>query len=476
MSRPKFYVGLVIVDGDVVGHGVSSKPTPFTAQPLDGPAKDPRQGTPARPPNSTQDFPAVFSSLVKVLDLYRKFVPLTLGIARPITTLIASRDLSTFTKNHGTKRPDLSLNENVDVYEMDESLYGEFRDRQQRLFAAWAGAELLPEVMLLGLISAFDGFLASLLKAVINKHEEIVLTSQKQLTFKELSAFSSIEEARTTIIEREVEAVIRKSHHDQFDWMQTHLNVELKKGLSVWPSFIEICERRNLLTHTGGLVSDQYIKICRENKCNIAGVRAGDKLAVDTDYFSEAVRVVSEISLKLAYVLWRKFDEKNKQVADATFNEQCMNLIADRSYKLAEALLLFSHKVHGLTDSVRRMMVVNLANAMRLQGRVDDARKVLDAEDWSAANDDFQMCVAAVREDTEKIFELMESLGKRFDADNYRTWPVFHRIRRDPRFIEKFEAIFGEPFVVIKPDTRSSGKEFERIVLSNDSEPDNTLH
>jgi hypothetical protein len=84
---------------------------------------------------------------------------------------------------------------------------------------------------------------------------------------------------------------------------------------------------------------------------------------------------------------------------------------------------------------------VNLANTIRLQGRIDDARNLLDAEDWSAANDEFKICIASVRQDPEKIFDLMDSLGKRFDPDNYRTWPVFRGIRRDPRFIEKFESI-----------------------------------
>jgi hypothetical protein len=81
------------------------------------------------------------------------------------------------------------------------------------------GERLLPEIMIVGLVSAYDSFLAALLRVTIDKHEELVLTSQKQITFRELMAFDSIEDARAHIIEREIETALRKSHHEQFDWM-----------------------------------------------------------------------------------------------------------------------------------------------------------------------------------------------------------------------------------------------------------------
>jgi len=133
-----------------------------------------------------------------------------------------------------------------------------------------------------------------------------------------------------------------------------------------------------------------------------------------------------------------------------------MDLINAREYRLAESLLTFSKGVSGLTDQIRRMMIVNLANAIRLQGRIEEAKKILDTEDWSAANDDFQICVASVRGDTDKVLKLMQQFGRRFAAENYRGWPVFRTTRDDPRFIELFESIFGEPFILPKKEIRTS--------------------
>jgi hypothetical protein len=318
------------------------------------------------------------------------------------------------------------------------------------------GARLLPEVVIVGLVSAYDGFLASLLTAVIERHEEIVLTSQKQLTYKELSEFKSIADARTALIEREVETVIRKSHHEQFEWMQQNLSVPLKKGLTVWPRFIELCERRNLFTHTNGVVSGQYLKVCGEHKCNVSDVQIGQKLKVSSTYYGHAAETIYEIGLKLCYVLWRKFNKPETGQADLLFNERCMYLISARAYELAESLLTFGKGVPGLTDQIRRMMIVNLANAIRLQCRIEEAKKILDTEDWSATNDDFRICVASVRGDINDVLKLMKQAGKRFAAEDYRGWPVFRTTRDDPKFIELFESIFGEPFILPKKKIQTS--------------------
>jgi hypothetical protein len=113
--------------------------------------------------------------------------------------------------------------------------------------------------MIIGLVSAYDAFLANLLRAIITRHSDIVLTSDKTIRFSELASYSSIDDARTALIDREIESVLRLSHHEQFDWMEKIFHIKLRVKLPVWPRFVELCERRNLLTHTAGVVSKQNI-------------------------------------------------------------------------------------------------------------------------------------------------------------------------------------------------------------------------
>src|SRR5262249_20380427 len=157
------------------------------------------------------------------------------------------------------------------------------------------GTAQLPQVMVVGLVSAYDAFLAHLLRAVFSIHPETVLTSEKSIKFSDLINYSSIEEARSSLIEREIDTVIRSSHHDQFAWMEQRFSIPLRDNLAVWPKFIELCERRNLLSHTGGTVSAQYLAVCKAHGVDVVGLKLGQKLIVTSEYLAEAVRTVYEI-------------------------------------------------------------------------------------------------------------------------------------------------------------------------------------
>jgi hypothetical protein len=94
-------------------------------------------------------------------------------------------------------------------------------------------------------------------------------------------------------------------------------------------------------------------------------------------------------------------------------------------------------------------MIVNLANCIRLQNREEEAKQILDREDWSAVDDNFKICVASVYGNIDKVLELMAIIGVkgRPTKEEYRVWPVFRRIRTDARFVSAFEQIFGEPLI-----------------------------
>jgi hypothetical protein len=446
-SSHKFFVALSMDDGEFAGHSAAPD-LESLRQIIESKSERDEQAKETKITRDKVDsFDTVFNSLVSVLNSYRRFLPLTLELAPQIVEALAERFVASWVRANGSRRVDVSC-ANTEVFELNTSLSGEFFRRHEQVTNSMEGAKALPEVMIIGLVSAYDAFLSSLLRVVISKHQEIVLTSEKQLTFKQLLEFGSIENARAILIEREIESVIRKSHDEQFDWMERHLDVVLRRGLSIWPRFIELCERRNLFTHTGGVVSAQYINNCRNHKCDVGGVNVDDRLVIDQKYFQAAVEVVAEIAIKLCYVFWRKFDEGEAEIADSKYNEYCMGLISGRSYTLAEALLSFGCKVPRLRDEIRRMMVVNLANAIRLQGRHEEAKRLLNSEDWSASNDKFKICIASVGGKIEEVLEMMDALGRRISATEYRDWPVFRNTRDDPRFVETFEKIFKEPYLL----------------------------
>ena len=445
-SRKTFFLGLFKEGGNITGHIVSPDPAAFSQ-----PHSLKEQSTPKTKASTDtkSDFSNVFRGFVTTMESYRKFIPLTLGLAPVLATSIADSLIGKFVQAKGQERPDLS-GEKILVYELDISCYREFSILDERVISSLEGTKHLPEIMVMGLISSYDALLTRLLKVVLNRHGEIFFTTKKSITFAELLKFDTMDDAKANLIDKEVEAVIRNSHHEQFKWMEENFSMKLRSGLDVWPRFIELCERRNLLTHNGGLASKQYIANCKEHKFDVSSIKVGDKLPVDAEYFSGAVDIIYEIGVKLCYVLWRKFSKEEIGDADRAVNELCFDLIHGQAYNIAEAILRFT--VIGFAGEhpqmVLSMMTINLANAIRLQGRHEEAKKLLNARDWSGSDVSLKMGVAAVKGEVNSLVKFMKQIGNNGrNAENYRSWPIFRGMRRTHEFVAAFEEIFGEPLI-----------------------------
>jgi len=441
-------------NGDMyVGHMLTHKcPDPDRIKEMwDAPAEkksEPKAEEPEKK-SKPEGFSAVNQAFQRSISMYRDAVVSTIRISPIVSSMLISRELGHYAQNRGLSIFELR-DEATEVFKLPNHCLSEIQRKNDQAEAAIAGARELPQIATIGLISAYDAFLSDLLRSIFAKHPELVFTSDRQVKFSELMSFSSIESVRESIVTDEIEGVLRKSHHEQFLYMESKFEMKLRDGLDVWPSFIELCERRNLLTHTGGIVSEQYIKNCKQHKVkNEASL--GDKLSVGRKYFQEGIEIIAEIGTKLTHTLWRKFAESERREADQALNECGMQMIQKEKYRTAERILRFGfdQKKHS-SDLIRRMMIVNLANAIKLSGDREKATETLDQHDWSATATQFRMCVAAVRDEYENVCDFMrlgpETTG--INASDFRDWPVFASCRENESVLKTFLEVYGEPFVI----------------------------
>src|SRR5262249_33941500 len=141
------------------------------------------------------------------------------------------------------------------------------------------GLEQLPQIFLIGMVSAYDAFFAHLVRIIFLTRPELLSSSEKHISFKDLTLLGSVEAARDLMVEKEVDTLMRDSHADQIEWIEKKLSMTLRADLPIWPKFIEICERRNLFTHTDGRVTDQYLKICKQHGFDTESIKVQEKLS-----------------------------------------------------------------------------------------------------------------------------------------------------------------------------------------------------
>jgi hypothetical protein len=396
-------------------------------------------------PNS---FRRVALDFERTMNTFQTAVPFIMQNSAMMRQFTDDRYIRGFLRDHG----EISEKGLHEIYELDVDFLPAFTRELERCHAIRAGISTMPRLFILGLVSAYDVFLSNLIRVIFLQKPETLSSSQRMLSFKELVEIGSIEEARDGIIEKEVEAIIRSSHSDQFEWLEKKLDMPLRKDLVIWPSFIEICERRNLFTHTGGVVSSQYRDVCKAHGYNVSDP-IGSILHVSPEYYKNAVEIILELGMKLTQTVWRKLLPEAIDDAANELNEFGYRLILKRKYNLAAIMYKFGlgMKKQG-SDATKKRMVVNYANAIKLGGDGKKAEIILNSEDWSASTDLYRICVAAVKDDVDTVVSMMKDCvkNKHITIQNIREWPVFETMRESRAFAEVFEMEFGEKLLRVK--------------------------
>lgn len=403
-------------------------------------------------------------SLHKVLD---KFLH-KLEALHEIQPLVMAMSFSA--KKSSKKQHTEFLKENGEIAEeTDEYTRYNLPSKHLRLSArlsrkgkrASTAYKLLPRNFLVSYVSEYDAFLGDLIKQLLLLKPEIIDSSEKNISLSDLMELGSVESARSHMIEKEVETVLRKSHNDQFDWLEKTFSIPLRKGLDAWPGFIELTERRNLFVHCDGIVSTQYKLVCGRHKVKLDGVDVGEQLTVNRNYLNSSYEYLYEIGVKLSQVLWRKLCPDDLERAEGSLSHVTFELLASEKYDLAANILEFS--TTGLkkwgSESIRRIYVVNLAIAYKNSEKEKEALRILNNEDWSACGDNYQICVAVLKDDFELAVKIMHRIGpdglvKEVD---YIEWPAFKQFRELEKFKQAYTEIFGkEPILT---EEISSGNE-----------------
>jgi hypothetical protein len=312
------------------------------------------------------------------------------------------------------------------------------------------GFRVIPQIFIVSLVAMFDAFLGRLIRCLFYIKPEILNASNEKLSFSQLVAFGSLDEAKEHIIEQEIDEVLRASHADQFKWLEERFSISLRKDLPSWPTFIEITERRNLFVHTGGVVTEQYLSVCRKHGVDLQmDLKLGEELQVSPEYFNTAYMCVLEIAIKLTQVLWRKISPEALEAADKSLIETTFDLLVLGEYDLATILLQFAYTIlkKFSSDQTRRIFIINLAQAHKWSGRQQECQQVLNGEDWSSTSDKFALGVAVLKDDFQLAVKIMRRIGSEGEVEehDYKTWPLFQEFRKSPEFANAFQDIFGYP-------------------------------
>lgn len=215
--------------------------------------------------------------------------------------------------------------------------------------------------------------------------------------------------------------------------------------------------------HNRGIVSNHYLDVCRRHSVEFeTEPQVGEQLSVPPEYFDSAFETIFEVGVKLAHVLWRKAQPKDRKKADSNLIDIGYNLLFEERFELACRVLDFSTTTLKTFSSEqnRLTLLINQAQAYKWSGDMETARRILSNEDWSTRSDAFQLAEAVLLDDFDKASEIVKRVGTTgsVEKSNYREWPLFREYRKSEKFQGTFEEVFQEPlnlFSVKAPETDS---------------------
>lgn len=414
--------------------------------------------------NEKSDFGKEIDKYIKHIDSQADIVPLVTSLIN-IKLLQEANNVDKYIKENGLIE---SFDEegNTGKLRITSDKIKDFVKLNSKVETTALAHKLLPINFVVSFVSQYDAYLGGVIRTMFKALPELLNNSEKNISFCELVKFQSIEEAYESLIEKEVESVLRESHLKQFKWLESKLGITLRKDLPSFSDFIEITERRNLFVHCNGTVSRQYLEVCKENEVKgIDKVSLGDHLIVRPEYFSKCYMVLFEIGVKLGQVIWRKLKPDELEDADTHLNNVCYQLLIDGHNKLALNLLTFA--TDTLKKHIDQEMIcifnINKALAYYLSDKKEESLKALNNNDWSATSDKFKLATTVIREEYPKSIEIMKSIGtsnQHINKDAYREWPLFRKFRKTEEFKMAYKEIFDEDFVYIE----TKPKELEDIL------------
>lgn len=320
------------------------------------------------------------------------------------------------------------------------------------LNTGYLSARVVKSNSVVAIVSQYDAFLSDLIKIYYNITPQAFDDSEKKFSIGQILQYGSIEEFKNSLIEKDVENILRSSHTDQIDWISKKLEIPLTKNLDIYPNFVEITERRNLFVHANGKVSKQYLKVCKEYKVSgIDDIEVGQQLDCDNEYVTQCFNVFFEMGVKLGVVMWHKLKPEEAEDLYGFYDPLCYKLIKEQRYDLALKLLNFILEPVFKKDcpyAYKLVFTINKALCYLLKSEKKKAKDIVAKLDCSATEPIYRLAVCVIKEEYDKAVGFMKEMGndKRY-KDSYKEWPLFTLFRETELFKQTFKEIFNEDYI-----------------------------
>jgi hypothetical protein len=302
--------------------------------------------------------------------------------------------------------------------------------------------------IVVSVVSKFDEFLADLLREFYKANPNWLRNPSKTITYKELFEAESVDRLRSDLIQREVENLMRDSHHAQIAFIDEKLKLGLQEEFTGWTAFLEITERRNIFVHNGGCVNDAYLSNAKKlGFTPNSKARVGVLLDASDEYIRNTIDYCYELSVRVVQGAVRRLYPDGIEDADLALNNPTVNLLTEERWGLAERIFAYAL---GIPEKLRTpgewyyFYLINYCISLKFAGK--QIKDVLGRVQWKVFHPKYHFAVAVLEDRFDDAAKLMltESVRKSIDREQFLGWPLFREFRKTDAFQNAFGDIYGQ--------------------------------
>lgn len=310
--------------------------------------------------------------------------------------------------------------------------------------------EEYPRSIFIHLISVYDHFFSQLLKCYLSSVQGSIMLcgADKHVSYQDVKDCSSLDELREKIIDNEIDILMRGSHTTQLEWLFSKVKGIYAINEDLIKKFVEMTERRNAFVHADGIVSKQYVNVCKQNKIkNDENVKIGSRLDLPIEYFLNSVNVLLELSSNLTIYLTKSL-YKDCDDIDGVIAEHIFDCLQEKNYTVVQNISEYL-KQWKLNNQNQMIVDVNYTLSFYLQDDEEKTKELLAQIDWSNCSIVFLLAKAVLEKKWKEAAAIMKEIGeksKEIEQADYLTWPLFEKFRRTNEFAMAYKSLFGESF------------------------------
>lgn len=334
------------------------------------------------------------------------------------------------------------------IYKVSEIDVEEKQRELSKLRVINTSSKRLKFSIILSLVSTYDFLFAELCRFLMKQNPSKYEGSEKLYSVSEILKIGSIDQIIEKVIDDEIDSLMNKSHDDQIKFFEENFHIPKIRDHDIYPEFIELFQRRNLIAHGDLIVNERYINGCANAGC-VDLPEIGSRLDVNADYIEKSIALCYEMLVLMAFNVWRKRRKDEAEKCFTEFLNITFELLKDDQPKLSIKFIDYalSLKDGAFSQFVKQAFVINRAIAMRMQGQPVSEEDLKERADFSSSSPLVRLCLSSVLGKVDEAVRCIEPavITDGLNVSMIRSWPAFQWVRTENEFAAKVEEVFGQP-------------------------------